>query len=184
VTALLPRMLGASLLRADTFEEVEADPRSLRQAAAVVLAAAAAIALSRWIQGTQAGLAGERLVLQTGLSFVEPFVLWIFGSAFAYMVGASFFRGPETQTDFAELLRTTGFAFSPALLRGFACLPPALLGLGIDIGARLWVFAAVVIALRQALDFTTARAVATFGMAAVLLWLVLWGLSTAPLPGL
>ena len=41
---------------------------------------------------------------------------------------------------------------------------------------------AVVVAIRQALDFTTPRAVGTFGAAALLLWLVLWGASVAPLP--
>jgi hypothetical protein len=27
-------------------------------------------------------------------------VLWIGGSAFSFMVGATFFKGPETETDF------------------------------------------------------------------------------------
>jgi hypothetical protein len=104
------------------------------------------------------------------------------GSTFAFMVGATFFRGPETETDFAEVLRTTGFAFTPALLRIFVILPPPALGLSIDLLARFWTFAAVVVAIRQALDFTTLRAVGTFGVAALLLWLVLWGASVAPLP--
>ena len=38
------------------------------------------------------------------------------------------------------------------------------------------------IALRQALDFTTVRAIGTFGTTAVLLYLILWGLTVAPLP--
>jgi len=97
-------------------------------------------------------------------------------------VGATFFRGPETETDFAEVLRTTGFAFTPALLRIFAIVPPPALGLGIDLVARAWVFVAFVVAVRQALDFTTPRAIGTFGTAAILLWLILWGLSVAPLP--
>ncbi len=42
--------------------------------------------------------------------------------------------------------------------------------------------AAVVVAIRQALDFSTLRAIGTFGFAAVLLWLMVWGLSVAPLP--
>jgi hypothetical protein len=54
--------------------------------------------------------------------------------------------------------------------------------MGIDLVARLWVFVAVVVALRQALDYTTLRAVGTFGTAALLVFLVLWGLAVAPLP--
>ena len=165
------RMWGAARLDADTYEEVEADRGSLRQAAVVVVAAALAIGAVRWVQA--AGVA---------LSVLEPLVLWVGGSAVALMVGATFFRGPETESDFAEVLRTTGFAFTPALLRGLGALPPPVLGLAIDFAVRVWVMVAVVIALRQALDFTTVRAIGTFGTTAVLLYLILWGLTVAPLP--
>jgi hypothetical protein len=67
-------------------------------------------------------------------------------------------------------------------LRIFAIAPPPALGLGIDLAARAWVFVAFVVAVRQALDFTTGRAIGTFGIAAVLLWLMLWGLAVVPLP--
>jgi hypothetical protein len=182
MTSFGMRMLRAALLHADTYEEIEADSSSIRQAAIVVLGACVAIGVARYVQSSGAGVATNPLVLQVTLSVLEPLVFWAGGSAFCFMVGATFFRGPETQTDFAEVLRTTGFAFTPALLRIFAILPPPTLGLGIDLAARVWVFIAFVVAVRQALDFTTARAIGTFGMAAVLLWLILWGLSVAPIP--
>ena len=175
-------MLRAAALHADTYEEGEADPSSLRQAALVVLGASLAIGAARAIQGIQSGIEGERLAFQVGISLLEPVVLWVGGSTFALMVGATFFSGPETETDFAEVLRTTGFAFTPALLRLLVFVPPPSLGLGIDLFARAWTFVAVVVAIRQALDFTTLRAIGTFGFAAVLLWLVVWGVSVAPLP--
>jgi hypothetical protein len=175
-------MLRAARLHADTYEEVEADKRSIGQATVVVFAACGAIGAARYIQSADAGVPDNPLVLQVVLSVIEPIVLWIGGSALAFMVGATFFRGPETETDFMEVLRTTGFAFTPALLRIFAIVPPPALGLGIDLVARAWVFVAVVVAIRQALDFTTLRAIATFGIAALLLWLLLWGLSVAPIP--
>ena len=176
------RMLRAACLHADTYEEVEADHSSIKQAALVVAAACTAIGVARYVQSSGAGIPVSPLVLQVTLSVVEPLVLWFGGSAFVFMVGATFFRGPETETDFAEVLRTTGFAFTPALLRIFAIVPPPALGLGIDLVARAWVFVAFVVAVRQALDFTTPRAIGTFGTAAILLWLILWGLSVAPLP--
>ena len=174
------RMWGAARLDADTYEEVEADRGSLRQAAVVVVAAALAIGAARWVQAAGAGLPPSQVLLQVALSVLEPLVLWVGGSAVALMVGATFFRGPETESDFAEVLRTTGFAFTPALLWGLGALP--VLGLAIDFAARVWVLVAVVIALRQALDFTTVRAIGTFGTTAVLLYLILWGLTVAPLP--
>jgi hypothetical protein len=176
------RMFRAALLHADTYEEVEADRSSMRQALLIVAGACAASAIARYLMGVRAGVEEERLLFQVVLSLLEPLAIWLGGSAFALMVGATFFRGPETETDFREVLRTTGFAFTPALLRLFAFVPPTLVGLSIDLLARVWTFAAIVVAIRQALDFTTARALATFGAAALLLWLVLWGASVAPLP--
>ena len=162
------RMLRAVTLEADFYEEVEAEPRSIRQATVVVLLAASAGALGSALAGWPA--------LRVVLDLVEPLVLWLGGSLFAYMVGATFFRGPETQTDYAEVLRTTGFAFAPGLLRVFAFLPPVdRVGFSITVIADLWVLAAGVVAVRQALDFTTLRAIGTFGTAYALLWLVLGG---------
>jgi hypothetical protein len=80
------------------------------------------------------------------------------------------------------LLRTTGYAYGPSLLRLFAFLQPPIVGLSIDVAARLWVTVAVVIAVRQALDFTTLRAIGTYGVAIVMLWLLLWGLYISPMP--
>jgi hypothetical protein len=176
------RMLRAALLDAATYEEVEADRRALAQASCVVALASVAIAGAQAWHAYQAGFGSERLVFQVLLAVLEPWVLWVGGSAFAFMVGATFFRGRETQTDFAEVLRTTGFAFTPALLRALVVVPPAAVGLSLGLLARAWTFAAVVVAIRQALDFDTPRAIGTFGAAALLLWLVLWGASVAPLP--
>jgi len=175
-------MWNAALLDADTYEEVEADHQSIGQATLVVALASTSFGLGTAIQSASAGIAGVQLAFQIAISALLPPVFWFGGSAFAFMTGASFFRGPETETDFAEVLRTTGFAFTPGLLLVFSCLPPATLGLGIYFLASLWIVVAGVVAIRQALDFTTARAVGTFGSAMVLLWLVVWGLSVVPLP--
>jgi hypothetical protein len=175
-------MAGAARLDAATYEEVEADRSSLAQAACVVLAASLVVAIARAWHGLHAGFASAQLAFQVVLSALEPLFLWLGGSAFAYMVGASFFRGHETRTDFAEVLRTTGFAFTPALLLALVIVPPASLGLALGLVVRAWTLAALVVAIRQALDFDTPRALGTFGAAALLLWLVLWGASIAPLP--
>ena len=121
MTTLFRRMRGAAVLHADTYEEVEADTTSLSQATLIVVTAALVAGAARALQSQQLGLDEQRLMLQTLLSVLEPLVLWIGGSAFAFMVGATFFRGPETETDFLEVLRTTGFAFTPALCCGGSC---------------------------------------------------------------
>jgi hypothetical protein len=84
-----------------------------------------------------------------------------------YEVGARIFPGPDTRADVGELLRTTGFATAPGLLRIVGVLP------GMTIPsfavAALWMRLAMIIAVRQALDYTsTRRAVAVCGLGWVL----------------
>lgn len=178
----LRRMLGAARLDADTYEEVEADPSSLGAAALVVLLAAVSSGLGTAIRFAGTPLGRIDLAIETAISALLPLVLWLGGSAFAFMTGASFFRGPETETDFAEVLRTSGFAFTPGALLVVQALRPEALGILGGWAVWLWVLLAGLVAIRQALDFTTLRAVGTFGSAAVLLWLIVWGLGVVPLP--
>jgi hypothetical protein len=163
-------MARAARLDSDLFEEVEADRGSLGQALVVVLLASGAGALGSWLGGHPPP--------RTLLEAVEPLVFWVGASLFSYMAGATFFRGPETQTDFAEVLRTTGFAFSPGVLRVLGAFP-AVDALGLHVPpvvlVDIWIAVASVVAVRQALDFTTARAIGTFGVAYLLLWLLLAG---------
>lgn len=160
---LLRRMLRAARLDSHVYEEVEAEPRSLSQAFIVVLLAAAA-------GGAASALSGrsfERILVDV----LEPLTLWLVGSVFTYMVGATFFRGPETSTDYAEVLRTTGFAFTPGLLRLAGGLPWPEAATAVTYFADLWMVVAGIVSVRQALDFTTLRAIGTFGVAYALLWL-------------
>jgi hypothetical protein len=183
------RMLGASFLDADTFEEVEADRGATWQGASVVMMAALSGALgSLWLHAVHRGIPGPVAMLPVTLELLEPLVLWVGSSFFAYMVGATFFRGPETETDYREVLRTVGFAFTPAIFRLVGFLLPGIqgvLGLGPSEAPRIlfnfvlevWVLVAGTVAIRQALDYDTPRAIGTFGVAFLLLVLVLNGLS-------
>jgi hypothetical protein len=185
------RVWKAAILHADTYEEVEADKSAIGQALVVVTLAALAGGAGSWLlHAVHRGLPPSVAILPTALEVLEPFVLWVGGSFFSYTLGATFFRGVHTETDFAEVLRTVGFAFGVGILRfvGFA-LPPlqAVLGLGdseiprilFNTVLELWVLVAGIVAVRQALDFDTRRAVGTYGSAYVLLYLVVMGLSTA-----
>ena len=164
------RMLRAALLESALYEEVEAERQSLGQALVVVLLASAAGVLGAWLAGHPP--------LRLALEALEPIVFWLGASLFAYMAGATVLRGPHTQTDYAEVLRTTGFAFAPGLLRVLGGLPAIdLAGLHFPptLLADAWVVVASIVAVRQALDFSTARAIGTFGVAYLLLWLLLAG---------
>lgn len=160
---LVPRMIRAARLDAHVYEEVEAERASISQAFIVVLLAAAA-------GGAASALSGrsfERILVDV----LEPLTLWGVGSVFTYMVGATFLRGPHTSTDYAEVLRTTGFAFTPGVLRLGGALPWPEVAAALTYVADGWMLVAGIVSVRQALDFTTWRAIATFGVSYALLWL-------------
>jgi hypothetical protein len=160
-------MVRAARLDAHLFEEVEAEKRALPQAALVVFLASAAGGFGSWLAG--------HAPLHVGIDLFEPLVYWLGGSVFTYMVGATFLRGPHTVTDYAEVLRTTGFAFAPGILRALVAVPPSTVFYLAPWVADVWMLAAGIVAVRQALDFTTLRAIATFGVSYGLLWLVFNG---------
>jgi hypothetical protein len=150
MASLTERMLGAAKLDAATYEEVEADSTATGQALLVVVLAnlAAGVAALRDV-----GVGG--LVLITVVSLAG----WYAWAFVIYFVGTRFLPGPRTQADLGQLLRTLGFAAAPGLIRVLGIVP----GLNwlVSLVAALWMLAAMVVAVRQALDYEgTGRAVA------------------------
>jgi len=85
-------------------------------------------------------------------------LLWVFWAISTYVVGVYLMPEPQTQTDVGELLRTIGFAASPGILRIFGMIPA--IGGTIYVISTVWMLVAMVIAIRQALDYkSTGRAV-------------------------
>lgn len=72
-----------------------------------------------------------------------------------YLSGTTFLRGPQ-KTSFVELVKTTGFADSPGILRILSCLP--MLGGIFILVAGIWSLASGIIAVRQTLDFPSGKA--------------------------
>lgn len=142
------RMRRAAALDPNMYEELEADQRATGQALLVVVIVAIANVI-----GLVLGGGGGGGVLTGVVSAVVGWVVWSF---VAYAVGTWFFRGTATP---GELLRTLGFAQSPRLLDILAFIP--IIGGLIRLVVFFWLLVASVIAIRQALDFSTGRAVAT-----------------------
>jgi hypothetical protein len=150
MASLTERMLGAAKLDAATYEEIEADATATPQAMLVVVAAnlAAGIGVVR-----ATGIGG---LLVTTLIALIGWYVWAFVT---YFVGTRFLPGSRTQADLGQLLRTLGFSATPGLIRVLGIVP----GLGwlVSLVAALWMLAAMVVAVRQALDYeTTGRAIA------------------------
>lgn len=135
------RVVAAARLDATAYEEVEADTAANWQAAGVVVVAAICTAV-----GTRdSGIAG---------SIVGSLIAWPIWSGLTYLIGDKVFHGTAT---WGELLRTLGFAQAPAFLNILGLIP--FLGWFIVFITGLWVLFSGVIALRQALDITTGKAV-------------------------
>ena len=156
--SLISRMIRASRLEVDLYEEVEADTTATWQAFQAVIIASLASSLgfgilSLRIEGGTSFLGG--LALGLGMSIVG----WLAWSLLAYWLGTTIFKGPETSATVGELMRTIGFSNSPRVL-GFLLFIP-ILGLVINFIVSIWALVAGVIAVRQALDFSTLRAIGT-----------------------
>jgi hypothetical protein len=148
------RMVGAAKLDANMYEEVEADTAANGQAAGVVALVAVAQAIGSIGEGT--------LGLVTGV--VAAIVGWLIWAGVTYLIGAKLLGGTAT---WGELLRTLGFAQTPGVLSVLGIIP--VVGGVVRVAVTIWILIAGVIAIRQALDVSTEKAVLT----AVLGWLVL-----------
>ena len=174
MNTLARRVLGAMVLDRRIYEEVEADAGATGQAVAVVALASVAGGI---------GLSG--LGAQTSQSLaagiVESLVGWMAWAALTYLIGTRLLPEPQTKADFGELLRTTAFASAPGFLRVLGVIP--FLGLTIYTIASIWMLLAMIVAVRQALDYeSTGRAVGVcvVGWALSLVVAALIGIIFAP----
>jgi hypothetical protein len=141
--ALIDRMLRAARLDPHLFEEVEAEPRLTREAMVVVVLSSLAAAIGGY------GHLGPRLALLALVALVSWYI-WAF---LTYWIGTQLLRGPQTQADVGQLLRVLGYSSAPGVLR-IAGLVPALTG-PVFAAANVWMIIAMVVAVRQALDYTS-----------------------------
>lgn len=143
------RMIGAARLDVRTYEEVEADTTALGQAMGVVVLSSIATGIG---MTGRAGATGLLAGLIAGLAG------WFVWAGLTYFIGTRLLPEPQTRADIGQLLRTTGFAAAPGIIRVLGILP--ILGVVVLFLAGVWMLAAFVVAVRQALDYTsTLRAV-------------------------
>jgi hypothetical protein len=143
------RMIRAAKLDASLYEEIEADRGALGQATAVVVLASLAAGLGAFARGGVGGF------LLATIAALAGWYVWAF---LTYWIGTRFLPEPQTQADYGELLRTIGFSSSPGVIRVLGVIP-GLTG-PVFLVASIWMLVAMVIAVRQALDYTgTLRAV-------------------------
>lgn len=140
------RALGAALLDPKVYEEVEADRGANRQAFAVVGLSALGAGIGSIENGGVDGILWSTLAALVG---------WWVWAWVTYQVGTRILPIPETVADHGELLRTIGFSSAPGILR-ILCIVPPIAG-WVYLLATLWMLVAMVVGVRQALDYDEAR---------------------------
>jgi len=149
MTKFQERIIRAAKLDFTLYEEVEADKSALNQALGVVILAS----LAAGIGGVKTGGFGGILI-----GTVLALTSWAVWAYLVYLIGTKLLPQPQTRADYGELLRTIGFASSPGIIRVLGFIP-GLRDLVFFIAA-IWMLVAMIIAVRQALDYqSTLRAI-------------------------
>jgi hypothetical protein len=149
LAGMVDRMVRAARLDVRLYEEVEADRGAMGQAVMVVV-----------LSSIAAGIGGLGQIGISGLAVAAVMSLagWYIWAWLTYMIGTKMLPEPQTHADMGQMLRTIGFSSSPGVIRVLGIIPG--LNTLVQIIAQVWMLVAMVIAVRQALDYTsTLRAV-------------------------
>jgi hypothetical protein len=145
----LNRIVRSAKLDVNLYEEVEADTGALGQAIGVVLLSSIAAGIGTIERGGFSGIF---------VGTITALIGWFVWAYLTYLIGTKLLKEPQTNATYGELLRTIGFSSAPGCIRVLGIIP-GLMGI-IFLIAALWMLVAMVIAVRQALDYkSTLRAV-------------------------
>jgi hypothetical protein len=153
---IVNRMIGAAKLDVATYEEVERDQSATTQAFIVVVLAAIAGGIGSLGDNGFAGFIGGILIAIVG---------WAAFSYIVFFVGTRFLATTQTEADAGQLLRTIGFASSILIVSVVGFIP--ILGPIVSFVAFIWFIVAAVVAVRQALEMSTGRAILTSVIAGI-----------------
>jgi len=143
MSTLANRVLGSVWLNANSYEEVEADTHANRQAVGIVILSSVAAAVGT--RTTSVGSIASLVVVA-----LASWIIWVLLTLF---IGTQLLPGNATRADFGQLLRTTGFSAAPGILRVLGILP--VVGWAIFLAATIWMLFSFVVAVRQALDYSS-----------------------------
>ena len=140
------RMIRAAKLDVSLYEEVEEDKSAMGQAFGVVVLSSIAAGVGTF---NELGIAG---MIQITFAALIAWYVWAY---IIYYVGTRLLPEPQTRTNPGEILRTTGFSNSPGVIRLAGFIP----GVGslLFLIAHIWMLITMVIAVRQALNYSSTR---------------------------
>lgn len=155
----IDRVVGVAKLDTLTFEEIEHDESATARAAVIATLAGVSFGVGAALMGIALDeVDGVGTVIFFGITYA------IFGMAslalfttIAYLVGGSLLKAEATEVTWTQLFRTLGYAGIPIVAMGWMMVVHILL----FYAALIWFLLAVVVAVRQALEFGTGRAIVT-----------------------
>jgi hypothetical protein len=148
--SLIDRIIGVAKLDAATFEEIEHDESATMPALIIAALAGVSLGVGQFVIDPTGLVYGEVVALTIAFVIVAIIGLVLF-TTITYIVGGKLLREEATELTWVELLRTLGFAGVPLVIAGWVPL--------ISYAVVLWFLAAVVVAIRQAADVSTRRAI-------------------------
>lgn len=154
--SMVQRMIGAALLEVEVYEEVERDGTATGQAALVVGLVAICEAIGAALLTVTGGMGAGWGVRAIFAALASAFFGWFVWAAVTYLIGTQIFNGTAT---WGELLRTLGFAQSPGVLGILSFVP--VLNVLVFVVVFVWLLVTGLLAIRQALDLSTAKALLT-----------------------
>ena len=97
-------------------------------------------------------------------ALVASLIGWVLWAGVTYLIGAKILGGTAT---WGELLRTLGFAQAPGVLLALGMVP----GVGwiVEVVVAIWTLITGIVAIRQALDFSTGKAILTAIVSVIIL---------------
>ena len=146
MTLFFRRLAGAALLNAQAYEDVEADRSATLQAMAVVVMSSLAAGVGAL------GSMGPRPLALAAISLLAC-AAWVIWAVLALQIGTQILPSAQTRADVGQLLRTTGFAAAPGILRVAGLIPG--FATGVFAITTAWMLMAMIVAVRQALDLTS-----------------------------
>jgi hypothetical protein len=165
MASMIDRMMSAAKLNVDFYNEAERDTSLTQEALLVVVLVSLAGGIGSFIGGLFSKEVGIGMtVLGAVVTVVLGVINYYIWSYVTLFVGTKLFKG---QADAGEMLRTLGYAYTPRLLSLLSFIP--CVGPLLALAGAILSLVASVIAIREALDFDTTKAILT----AIIGWVII-----------
>jgi len=167
---MINRIMRAIRLDWTVFREIAEDRNAMTEAAIIVIVVTLLSGIGTLIGALIADIEfGTALLGLLSTWLISGILLgWILWAVLTYFVGTMFFQG---KSDIPEMMRVLGYANAPNLLGIFGFIP--CVGWIIALAGAILALIAGVIAVREAMEFDTTKAIITV----VISWVIAFVLS-------